>query len=365
MKKIPFVDLHSQYLSIKDDIDRAIENIISETSFIGGAAIKNFEEEFRSYLGVNYFVSCANGTDSIEILLKAMGVGYGDEVIVPAISWISTSEAVSNINATPVFVDVEKDYYCMDVKLIEAKITSKTKVIIPVHLYGQPANMPEIMKIAKKHNLKVLEDCAQSHGAEIQNKKTGTWGDCASFSFYPGKNLGAYGDAGGMATNNKNIAEAAKKIANHGQLVKHNHEIEGRNSRLDTLQAAILLAKLPHLKKWTEQRIQNANLYLTKIKASSIILPQVRLESKHVFHLYVVRTKQREKLQQILTGHEIQTAIHYPTALPFLACYKNRGHVKSDFPVASEIQDEILSIPMYAELLEDDIQIIANILNQQ
>jgi dTDP-4-amino-4,6-dideoxygalactose transaminase len=218
---IPFVDLNRQYLSIKSEMDDAIQSVINETAFIGGQRISEFENSFAQWLGTKHCIGCANGTDSIEILLNAMEVGTGDEVIVPAISWISTSEAVSSVGATPVFVDIHKDTYTIDISKLEKAITKDTKVIIPVHLYGQPADMMGILKIAEKHNLKVLEDCAQAHGAKINGQRVGTFGDAASFSFYPGKNLGAYGDAGGMVTNNDGIAKIARRIANHGQEGKH------------------------------------------------------------------------------------------------------------------------------------------------
>lgn len=358
--QIPFVDLKAQYLSIKNEIDSAIQNVLETANFIGGQAVKEFEESFADFIGTKHCIACANGTDSIEILLEAMNIGLGDEVIVPAYSWISTSESVSRLGAIPVFVDIEEDFYCINPKLIEEKITPRTKAIIPVHFYGQAADMPQIMQIAKKHNLKVLEDCAQAHGAEIEGKKIGTWGDCASFSFYPGKNLGAYGDAGGMLTDDKDIAKKARQIANHGQLVKHEHQIEGRNSRLDTLQAMILSVKLPHLHQWTEKRIENANLYSTLLENSDIITPKTRPDSKHVFHLYVIRSKSRDDLQQKLNNAGVGTSIHYPKALPFLDCYANRNFQEEDFPVASQLQEEILSLPMYAELSQENIRYIVN-----
>ena len=220
--KVPFVDLKAQYLSIKEDIDSAIQNVIEQSAFIGGPAIKQFEAAFASYVGSTHCIACGNGTDSIEILLNAMGIGKGDEVIIPAHSWISTSEAVSATGAIPIFVDVD-EYYSIDVLLAEKKITDKTKAIIPVHLFGHPADMPAIMQLAEKYKLKVIEDCAQSHGAEINGKRTGTWGHAASFSFYPGKNLGAYGDAGAMLTNDDELAAVSRQIANHGQIKKHHH----------------------------------------------------------------------------------------------------------------------------------------------
>jgi dTDP-4-amino-4,6-dideoxygalactose transaminase len=360
---VPFVDLYAQYLSIKTDIDTAIENTIKNSSYIGGQAIKDFEKAFAAYLGINHVIACANGTDSIEILLKAYGIKEGDEVIVPAISWISTSEAVSSVGATPVFVDIEKDYFTIDISLLEKAITKRTKAIIPVHLYGQPADMPAIMKIAEKHALLVIEDCAQAHGAKIDGKTIGTFGHAASFSFYPGKNLGAYGDAGCMATNEQAIAEHAHMIAQHGQKGKHNHLIEGRNSRLDGLQAAILLAKLPHLEKWTRARIANAGKYNESLKRTDIARPSVRNNAQHVFHLYVIRTKERDRLQQKLRDAGIETAIHYPTALPFLPCYSHRNFRFEDFPVACEYQTQILSLPLFPELTDEAIRYVSEIIN--
>jgi dTDP-4-amino-4,6-dideoxygalactose transaminase len=351
MIKVPFVDLYAQYLTIQSEIDSAIDRVIKNTSFIGGNEVKSFEDEYAKYFNIKHCIACANGTDSLEILLKAMGVGEGDEVIVPAISWISTSESVSSVGATPVFVDINSDYFTINTNLIEEKITSKTKAIIPVHLYGHPCDMDSIMQIAAKYQLKVIEDCAQSHLAEWNNQLIGTIGHAASFSFYPGKNLGAYGDAGAMITNDDAIAKVARQIANHGQEGKHNHIIEGRNSRLDGLQAAILKAKLPHLKNWTKQRIDIAAKYQSKLNGlNDITIPIVHEKAKHVFHLFVIKTNRREALIKFLEQNNIDTAIHYPTALPFLKCYYNRNFQPNDFPVASVVQSQILSLPMFAEM---------------
>ena len=244
---IPFVDLKVQYESIKEDIDAAIATVIKETSFIGRSVIKNFETDFAKYIGTKHCIGVANGTDAIEIALKALGIGEGDEVIVPALTWISTAGTVNNAGAEPVFADVLEAERTINPDLIEDKITSRTKAIMPVHLYGLPARMNQIMELSKKHNLKIIEDCAQAHGAEINEKRVGTFGDIATFSFYPGKNLGVYGDAGGIVTDDEELAQTCRMLANHGQLSKHDHHIIGRNSRLDTMQAAILKAKLPHL----------------------------------------------------------------------------------------------------------------------
>lgn len=360
--KVPFVDLYAQYQDIRKDIDSAIESTIRNSSFIGGPAVKEFEKAFAAWTGIDHVVACGNGTDSIEILLKAYGIGAGDEVIVPAISWISTSEAVGSVGATPVFVDIEEDYFAIDVTRIESAITKNTKAIIPVHLYGHPADMPAIMAIAAKHKLVVIEDCAQSHGARIDGKAAGTFGHAASFSFYPGKNLGAYGDAGCMATNDAAIADQARMIAQHGQKGKHNHLIEGRNSRLDGLQAAILLAKLPYLDSWTERRIANAARYDKALKGGEACLPKTRPNSRHVYHLYVIRVSGRAAVQAKLEKAGIETAIHYPTPLPFLPCYAHFGHKPQDFPVATACQSTILSIPMFAELTEVQISYVASVL---
>ena len=271
-----------QYESIKSEIDKSIKEVLVNTSFIGGEIVTEFETNFKKYIGVNYCISCANGTDSIEILLKALDIGKGDEVIVPAISWISTSEAVSSVGGKPVFVDIDPDYYTIDLNKIEKVITNKTKAIIPVHLYGQPVDMIKLMAIAKKHNLKVIEDCAQAHGAEFKSKKIGSFGDCASFSFYPGKNLGAYGDAGAMVTNDSKVAEKARMIANHGQKEKHKHIIEGRNSRMDSIHAAVLNVKLKYLDSWTSRRIEIALKYNSLLSKFSISCLKA-LEKENMF----------------------------------------------------------------------------------
>lgn len=357
--KIPFVDLKAQYQSIKSEIDSAIANVIAETAFISGKYAKAFEEEFAAYIGVKHCISCANGTDSIEILLKAMGIGQGDEVIVPANSWISTSEAVTTVGATPIFVDILPDYYTIDPSKIEEKITPRTKAIIPVHLYGLPAEMDDIMAIARKYGLKVLEDCAQSHGATYKGKMTGTFGDCASFSFYPGKNLGAYGDAGAMVTNDDEIARIARLIANHGQPRKNEHEIEGRNSRLDGIQAAVLSVKLRYLESWTEARRRNAALYRKYLAGSCVVLPKEPSYSRHVYHLFVVRVANRERVIEELKMEGVETGIHYPTPLPLLKAYSRFGYTPKDFPVAASQMGKILSLPMYPELTEEMIAFIA------
>jgi dTDP-4-amino-4,6-dideoxygalactose transaminase len=264
---IPFVDLKAQYLSIKVDIDNAIENVISETAFIGGKYVKQFEKDFADLYGVKNCIAVGNGTDSLYIIMKMLGIKEGDEVITTAYSWISSSETISQTGATPIFVDIDPDYYTIDETQIEKYITNKTKAIIPVHIHGQICNMDAILKIAKQHDLFVIEDCAQSHFSEFEGKRAGTMGIASSFSFYPGKNLGAYGDAGCILTNDDVLADKFRMFANHGALKKHQHQIEGINSRLDGLQAAILSAKLPHILNWTKERKRCATTYFNLLEA--------------------------------------------------------------------------------------------------
>lgn len=361
---VPFVDLKAQYLTIQNQINDAIAKVISETAFISGKYAKAFEDEFAAYLGVKHCIACANGTDSLEILLQAMGVGAGDEVLLPANTWISTSEAVTTVGATPVFVDHHPETYTIDVNKIEEKISPRTKAIIPVHLYGLPAEMDEIMAIAKKHRLKVMEDCAQAHAATYKGRKVGTIGDCASFSFYPGKNLGAYGDAGAMVTNDDEIAHKARMIANHGQIAKNIHAIEGRNSRMDGIQGAVLSVKLPYLESWTEARRKHASRYHELLADLDIQLPIEPSYSRHVYHLYVVQVPNRDEVIARLKSQKIDTGVHYPTALPFMEAYKRFNHQPADFPVAYKQMSQLLSLPMYAELTDEMIEHVCKTLKQ-
>ncbi len=357
---IPFVDLKAQYLSIKDEMDETIAHVLNSTQFIGGQIVKDFELSFAEYIGIDHCVSCANGTDSLELALQALGIGDGDEVLVPAVTWISTSEAVNNVGAEPIFIDILNDEFTIDPELIEERITSKTKAIIPVHLYGLPARMPEILEIANKYKLKVIEDCAQAHGASIEGKNIGTFGDVASFSFYPGKNLGAYGDAGAVVTKNQEVAENIRQLANHGQLSKHDHKIIGRNSRLDTLQAAVLSVKLRHIENWTKQRIAIADRY--KELLETVQNPVTPEGYRHVYHLYVIQSEKRDELMKKMKSEGIGCAIHYPTALPFVEAYSYKNHCQNDFPVATKVTSKILSLPMYAELGKMEIEWIKNVL---
>ena len=351
---IPFVDLKAQYRSIKSEIDETLQSILDNTSFIGGPIVKDFESNFAEYVGANHCVACANGTDAIEIALQAMGVGAGDEVIVPAMSWMSTSEAVSTVGAKSVFVDVLDGYYTIDPNKIKDKITSKTKVIIPVHFYGRAAQMNEIMTVAKEHGLKVLEDSAQAHGARYQGKGIATFGDIATFSFYPGKNLGAYGDAGAIVTNNEELATKSRMIGNHGQLSKHNHQMEGRNSRMDTLQAAVLKVKLKYIHQWTEARISHARRYHEKLQGIERVRLPVLDQDKHVFHVFAIQVADRDVVKEKLQENGISTQVHYPNALPALPPYVDNENL-DEYPVACALAKNGLSLPMYPELTEEQI----------
>jgi len=359
---VPYADLKAQYLSIKSEIDQAIQDCIDQTAFIGGKMIKAFEDDFRIFSKAEYCVGCANGTDALEIALKALGVGVGDEVIVPASTWISTAGSVNNVGAEPVFVDVLEDERTMNPELIEEKITEKTKAIIPVHLYGLPARMKEIMEIANRHHLKVIEDSAQAHGASIDGKPIGTFGHVATYSFYPGKNLGAYGDAGGITMNDESLAKTCKMMTNHGQVIKHQHEIIGRNSRLDTIQAAILKAKLPYLSEWTEKRIAVANRYRELLKG--VKTPSIPEGYRHVFHVFAIQSENRDEVKKRLDEAQIGNTIHYPNPLPHVPSYAYKGHQQGDFPVSEKLCREMISIPIFPEMTEDQIQEVVGVINR-
>jgi dTDP-4-amino-4,6-dideoxygalactose transaminase len=360
MSQVPFADLHAQYQTIKREIDDAIARVISSSAFIRGPFVEKFEAEFAETLGVEHCVSCANGTDAIYIAMHALGVKPGDEVITTAHSWIATSETISQTGANVVFCDTEKDSFNIDASQIEAKITSRTVGIIPVHLYGQPADMDAIMAIAKKHGLWVIEDCAQAHLARYKGRYVGTFGEAATFSFYPGKNLGAMGDAGAVVSNDEALAKRMAMFARHGGLTKGDHQIEGINSRLDGIQAAILSVKLRRLSEWTRSRRDKAAQYNQMLGSIPGISLPLELENReHVYHLYVVRHEGRDQMAKTLAMNGIQTVINYPVALPFLPAYARLAHKPEDFPNAWSNQSRILSLPIYPEMHESAQRMVA------
>jgi dTDP-4-amino-4,6-dideoxygalactose transaminase len=357
--RIPFVDLHAQYLSIKEEIDSAIAEVIAESAYIRGRHVGAFEQAWAQTLGVKRCVSCANGTDALYIALRALDVQPGDEVITSAHSWISTSETITQVGGIVVFCDTDEETFTIDPVDIEAKITPATVGIIPVHLYGQPADIDAIMAVARKHNLWVIEDCAQAHLARYSGRFVGTFSNIATFSFYPGKNLGAYGDAGCLVTNDDQLADWMATFARHGG--KGDHVMEGINSRMDGLQAAILNAKLPHLPGWTEARRRVAARYGVLLEdVGDVVTPKVAAGRDHVYHLYVIRTENRDVVRMHLAEAGIETVLNYPKALPFYPVYAHFGHGPEDFPNAYANQSRILSLPIYAEIPDEAIEEVAS-----
>lgn len=363
---IPLVDLKAQYESIKDEIDSAIHEVISTSAFIGGSHVKAFEEDFARFCGANYCVGVGNGTDALFIALKSLGIGAGDEVITVANSFIATSEAISMTGARVVFCDIDPRTYNIDVDQIEAKITPRTKALIPVHLYGQPAEMEPLMDLARRYGIKVIEDAAQAHGASYKGQRVGTLGDMACFSFYPGKNLGAYGDGGALVTNDEELALKVRMFANHGRVAKYDHQIEGMNSRLDGLQAAVLRVKLKYMDTWNASRRQLASLYNELLADTGIVTP---VESPHVssvYHLYVVRLAHasRDTVYQAMLGRGIGVGIHYPIALPNLQAYSHMSEAERRCPEATKASQEVLSLPLYPELKACEAQYVVHMLKE-
>jgi len=362
---IPLLDLKAQYKSIKPEIQKAINGVIDNSQFILGENVKKFEQEFAKFIGLKYAIGVGSGTDALYLALRACGISKGDEVILPVNTFIATAEAITLNGAKPVFVDINPETYNIDPQKIEKAISRRTRAIIPVHLFGQPADMSSILKIAKKHKLFVIEDCAQAHGAKYKNKIVGSIGDVGCFSFFPGKNLGAYGDAGMITTNNKKLAQKIYILRNHGRLEKYKHKIEGINSRLDEIQAAILRVKVKHLKKWNKDRQKNAKIYdqLFK-KVEGLITPKTIKDTQSVYYFYIIRVKNRENIQKKLKEKGISTGIHYPISLHLQPAYKYLGHKKRNFPKAEKASNEILSLPIYPELTEKQIRFVAGVIKK-
>ena len=359
MNNIPLVGLFDQYQTIKPEIDAAIQNIITSSAFVGGEEVRHFEHEFAAFCEAKACVGVGNGTDALYLTLRALGIGPGDEVITVAHTFIATSEAISATGAVPIFIDVKDDTMLMDPALIERAITSKTKAIVPVHLYGQSCNMDAIMEIARKHGLKVVEDAAQAHGGRWRGQRVGSIGDAATFSFYPGKNLGAFGDAGAVVSQDEGLIEHIRMLANHGRLEKYTHKMEGVNSRLDGLQAAILRVKLGYLDEWNSRRRQIADAYMEQLAPLGIGLPIVDENAEGVFHLFVIRVAERERLQSFLKEEKIATGVHYPVPLHLQPAYEQR---RSEFelPATERAAREVLSLPMYPELGQEQIEAVCN-----
>jgi dTDP-4-amino-4,6-dideoxygalactose transaminase len=348
---VPLADLYAQYLAIRSEVDGAVAEVIRTSAFIRGPFVETFEREFADVCGLQHAVSCANGTDALYIAMRALDVGPGDEVIVPAHSWVSTSATVTQAGGAVVFCDTDEDTFTIDPRLLEGLITPRTVGIIPVHLYGQPADMDAIMSIAARHRLWVIEDCAQAHLGRYHDRNVGTFGTVATFSFYPGKNLGAMGDAGAVATGDAALAERMAMFARHGGLTKGDHQIEGINSRMDGLQAAVLSVKLRHLTRWTARRREIASEYARDLAGvAGLTLPREAPGRQHVYHLFVVQHERREQLARHLAACGVQTAVNYPVALPFLPAYRRLAYTPASFPVAYRHQSRILSLPIFPEM---------------
>lgn len=361
--KIPFVTFKPLEKELGQEINDAFKRVFDRSWYIGGLEDENFEKSFAQYIGTQYCVGVGNGLDALMLSLKSLGVGVGDEVIVPSNTYIATALAVTYVGATPVFVEPNISTFNINYALIERAITSKTKAIIPVHLYGQACDMDPIMKISKKYNLYIIEDCAQAHGALYKGRKVGTFGDAAAFSFYPGKNLGALGDGGAVVTNNKDLANKVRALGNYGSDYKYHHILKGNNSRLDEVQAAILSVKLPHLDRMNSARRNIANRFSNGIKNPKIITPTIISDCVPVWHIYAVRCSERDKLEKYLNEKGIGTNKHYPTPIHLQECYKDLNFKKGDFLVSEEISSTELSLPMYYGMTDEEVQYIIDTLN--
>jgi dTDP-4-amino-4,6-dideoxygalactose transaminase len=359
--KVPFLDLKAQYKSIKEEVNPAIQTILDNTAFVLGKPVEEFESAFAKAQDVKHVVGVSSGTDGNHLALSVLNITTGDEIIVPANTFFATAWGATLCRATPVFVDCEPDSYNLDPLKVEAAITPRTKAIVVVHLYGQAAHLEPLMQIAKKHNLFLVEDCAQAHLSEYNGKPVGGYGITSSFSFYPGKNLGAYGEAGAFSTNDDALAMKAKMLRDHGAVQKYNHELYGQNYRMEGIQGAVLGVKLKHLRAWTEKRRAVAKRYNELLdQVGDIVLPKEMPYAKHVYHLFVIQTTKRDTLQQYLTEKGIGTGLHYPIPLHLQPCFAHLGYKKGDMPVAERLADRCLSIPMYAELTNEQIEYVCN-----
>lgn len=361
--KIPFVSFLPMERELDNGLRSAFDRVFTRSWYIGGAEDEAFEKAFADYCGTQYCVGVGNGLDALMLSLKALGIGEGDEAIIPSNTFIATALAVTYVGATPVFVEPRIDTFNIDPERIEEKINGHTRAIIPVHLYGQACDMDPIMAVAKKYGLKVVEDCAQAHGATYKGQKVGTFGDAAGFSFYPGKNLGALGDAGAVVTNDKEIEEKVRALGNYGSDYKYHHIMKGNNSRLDELQAAFLSAKLLYLERMNVERRRIADRYLSEIKNLKVVLPTVEEDYVPVWHIFGIRCKERDALEKHLNKKGIGTNKHYPVPMHLQECYKDLGFKEGDFPIAEEISKTELSIPMYYGMTDEEIQYVVDAIN--
>ena len=355
---IPFVDLQAQYRSIKEEIDAAIGRVIETASFVLGREAAAFEEAFAEYTGTRFCMGVSNGTDAIQLALTACGIGPGCEVIVPANTFFATAEAVSTAGARPVFVDADPVSYTIDVRQIEAAITPATRAIMPVHLYGQAADLDPVIEIAERHNLLVIEDAAQAHGALYKGRRVGTFGHASCFSFYPGKNLGAYGEGGAILTNDDRVARAVRLLRDHGSEHKYHHELIGYNSRLEGIQAAVLSVKLNYLDRWNELRREHAATYDRLLRGSNLLLPREMDYARHVYHLYVVQSEEREALRSDLAEAGVQTGIHYPVPIHLQPAYAFLNYGPGSFPETERQAHRVLSLPLFPELTHGQIEAV-------
>lgn len=361
--KVPFIDFTKQHQTIEKEITRGLKEVFRKADFVLGEEAEQFEKSFSKYCGVKYGVGVNSGTDALYLAVSALNIDMGDEVILPAFTFIATALCISYAGAKPVFVDIEDKTYNLDPKKVEKAITPKTKAIIPVHIYGQSADMDEISAIAKKHNLKVIEDAAQAHGATYKGKKIGSVSDVACFSFYPTKGLGAYGDAGMIVTNNKDIYEKALMLRDYGRTSRYAHKVKGYNSRLDTIQAVILKAKLKHLDQWNKMRQNNAGHYCRLLKnADGIKVPHIKNDRTHVFQTFAIRVRNRNRVVEELKKRGISALIHYPIPLHLQEAYQELGHKRGDFPVSEALSDDILSLPMYPHMTKKDVEYVCETL---
>lgn len=362
---VPFLDLRVQYANLREEMDSAVLAVLETSQFVGGAIVDKFEKEFAEFVGAEYCVGVANGTDAITLAARALGLGPGDEVLVPANSFFATAEAISNSGAKPVFVDVDPFTFQMDVGSAAKSITYRAKAVVPVHLYGCAMDMRPFEALAKQHDLSIIEDCAQAHGASFDGKTVGSSGRLTCYSFYPGKNLGAYGDGGAVTTNDPELMQKLRMLREHGSRCKYQHDFVGWNSRLDALQAQVLLVKLPYLNRWNATRRKHAETLSAALQDSPIVPPIVPQGNQHVFHLFVVRCSQRDSLRQFLAQRGIQTGIHYPVPLHLSGAYQALGSPKQgSMPITEMLAGEILSLPMYPELTEKQIEYVVDRLQE-